>query len=121
MRTVAWASGLTADIRTAWREPRVPGLGLPTDLGRPITIGRAIECDCVVSEPTVSRRHACLLRQEGRWVLRDLGSRNGTRVNGVRVTEEVEVRAGDRVSFGGVRYRLRRAPGASRWPGPTRS
>jgi hypothetical protein len=121
MRTVAWASAMTADIRTAWREPRVPALGLPADPGRPITIGRTIECDCVVSEPTVSRRHARLLRQEEGWILRDLGSRNGTRVNGVRVTHEVEVRPGDRVSFGAVRYRLRQAPGGSRWPAPARS
>jgi pSer/pThr/pTyr-binding forkhead associated (FHA) protein len=48
-----------------------------------------------------------LLRRDGdRWLLRDLGSRNGTRVNGLRVLEETEVRPGDRVSLGEVRYRL---------------
>ncbi len=39
--------------------------------------------------------------------MRDLGSRNGTRVNGVRVIEATEVRRGDRVDLGGAPYRLR--------------
>jgi len=69
-------------------------------------LGRAPECDCVLSEPSVSRRHAELRRAGEHWLLRDLGSRNGTCVNGVRVLEEIEVGPGDRVSFGGARYRL---------------
>ena len=40
------------------------------------------------------------------WLLRDLGSRNGTRLNGVLVTAETEARPGDYVSLGPVRYRL---------------
>ena len=42
----------------------------------------------------------------GRWVLRDLGSLNGTWLNGRRVVEEVEVFAGDLVAFGRTSYRL---------------
>jgi pSer/pThr/pTyr-binding forkhead associated (FHA) protein len=61
----------------------------------------------VLPESYVSRRHAELWRDGERWLLRDLGSSNGTRVNGVRVTEDVEVRPGDRVSLGGAAYRLR--------------
>ena len=38
--------------------------------------------------------------------VRDLGSRNGTRVNGLRVLDETEVRPGDRLSLGDVRFRL---------------
>ena len=38
--------------------------------------------------------------------MRDLGSRNGTRVNGLRVLEETEVRPGDRLGLGEVRFRL---------------
>ena len=60
----------------------------------------------MVPEASVSRRHAELRRDATRWLLRDLGSRNGTRVNGLRVLEETEVRPGDRVSFGDARYRL---------------
>jgi hypothetical protein len=103
MRAVSWLSALGADLQSAWREPRLPVLALPADS---TTIGRSSECDCVVVEPSVSRRHAELRRAGGQWLLRDLGSRNGTRVNGMRVTEEVEVRPGDQVSLGGVRYRL---------------
>ena len=71
-----------------------------------MTIGRSPDCDCLLTEPSVSRRHAELRRDGERWLLRDLGSRNGTRLNGMRVTEEVEVRPGDQLSLGGVRYRL---------------
>jgi hypothetical protein len=103
MRAVSWLSALSADLQAAWRGPRVPMLALPTDS---ITIGRSSECDCMVTHPSISRRHAELRRAGEHWLLRDLGSRNGTRLNGMRVTEEVEARPGDHVSFGGVRYRL---------------
>ena len=103
MRTVAWLSALTADLEAAWRGPRVPVLALPVESA---TIGRSPECDFHLVEPSVSRRHAELRRDGERWLLRDMGSRNGTRPNGVRVTDEVEARPGDQISLGGVRYRL---------------
>lgn len=55
---------------------------------------------------TVSRHHAELRREGERWLLRDVGSRNGTRVNGMRVLEPMEVHPGDRVALGDARYRL---------------
>ena len=61
----------------------------------------------MLPEDCVSRRHAELRRDGERWFLRDLGSSNGTRVNGVRVIEDTEVRPGDRLSLGGAAYRLR--------------
>jgi hypothetical protein len=106
MRTVAWYSQLAADLEAAWERPRVPVLALPSGAGAPVVLGRSRDCDCVIAEPSVSRRHAELRRHGERWLLRDLGSQNGTRVNGVRVLEETEVAPGDRVSFGQVRYRL---------------
>jgi len=102
MSAVAWYSTLAADLRAAWERPRVPVLGLPAGTRRRVVLGRAAECDCVLSEPSVSRRHAELRREGEHWLLRDLGSRNGTWVNGVRVLEEIEVGPGDRVSFGGA-------------------
>jgi pSer/pThr/pTyr-binding forkhead associated (FHA) protein len=87
----------------------VPSLALPSSDGARVTVGRAPSCDCVVPESCVSRRHAELRRDGERWFLRDLGSSNGTRVNGVRATEDVEVRPGDRLSLGGAAYRLRGA------------
>jgi hypothetical protein len=101
---VTWISSLRADVEAAWRAPRVPQLALPQS-GAAITIGRSPECECQLDEPSVSRHHAELRREGDRWLLRDLGSRNGTRVNGMRVTDEVEVRPGDHISLGGVRFR----------------
>jgi hypothetical protein len=103
---VGWVSRLTADIESAWRAGRTPVLALPDHPSRPVTIGRAPDCDCHLVEPSVSRRHAQLRRVDETWLLRDLGSSNGTRLNGMRVTEEIEVRPGDQLSLGGVRYRL---------------
>lgn len=101
----AW-SRLAADVQAAWQHPRLAVLALPATGESSLTLGRSHECDCVVPEPSVSRRHAELRRDDERWFLRDLGSRNGTRVNGLRVLEETEVRPGDQVSLGEARYRL---------------
>ena len=109
-RALIWGveswSRLCADLEAAWRLPRLPALALPAHRDATITLGRSRDCDCVVAEASVSRRHAELRRDGSRWLLRDLGSRNGTRVNGLRVVEETEVRSGDRVSFGDAGYRL---------------
>jgi hypothetical protein len=107
LAAIEWMSALDADIEAAWARPRLPSLGLPSTEGARLTVGRSPSCDCVLPEECVSRRHAELRRDEGRWFLRDLGSSNGTRVNGVRVSEEIEVRPGDRLSLGGAAYRLR--------------
>jgi hypothetical protein len=107
LAAVEWLSGLQADLEAAWSRPRVPSLALPTGSATRMMIGRAPNCDCVLPEECVSRKHAQLWRDGDRWLLRDLGSRNGTRVNGVRVLEAIEVRPGDRVSLGGANYRLR--------------
>jgi FHA domain-containing protein/uncharacterized protein DUF1707 len=97
-------SGLVSRARSAWLEPRTPGLALPADGS--VTLGRSHDCDCVLADATVSRVHARLRRGDGTWLLRDLGSSNGTRLNGYRVLGEVEVRPGDHVSFGAMSFRL---------------
>ena len=109
IRAVAWWSALAGDVKGAWQRPHIPVLALP-EADRAVTLGRSRDCDCVLAEPSVSRRHAGLRRDGSRWILRDLGSRNGTRVNGVRLLDEAEVAPGDRVSFGDARYRLAAAP-----------
>jgi hypothetical protein len=108
IRAVAWWSTLDRDMRVAWKRPHVPVLALPAG-DRKVVLGRSRDCDCVLAEPSVSRRHAELRRDGARWLLRDLGSRNGTRVNGVRLLDEAEVSPGDRVSFGDARFRLAEA------------
>jgi hypothetical protein len=104
-RAVSTLSALVAELRAAWREPRVPRLALPRERAE-ITVGRAPDCDCVLSDETVSRHHASFRRVDDTWLLTDLKSTNGTRLNGLRVAEQIEVRVGDRVSFGSARYRL---------------
>jgi adenylate cyclase len=70
-----------------------------------VVVGRAPTSDFPIIDPTISRRHAQILRQEDRILLRDLGSSNGTYVNGVRV-ESAELKPGDLVTFGKVMFRL---------------
>lgn len=106
LRLVEWTSKLGADLEAAWERPRTPVLALPTAAPARVTIGRADDCDCAVAEPTVSRHHAELRRDGHRWLLRDLGSRNGTQVNGMRVLEATEVHPGDRIALGEARFRL---------------
>ena len=74
----------------------------PDPDGRPLLIGRSPRCDLVLGDPTVSRKHAELVREEDRWIVRDLSSTNGTRVNGWRVHRAVVAR-GDVLTLGGQR------------------
>jgi hypothetical protein len=67
--------------------------------GSKVVLGRSRECDIVVSDPNVSRRHAELRRDNGRWSIVDLGSTNGIKVNGQRVSDAT-LREGDRVTLG---------------------
>jgi FHA domain/Domain of unknown function (DUF1707) len=107
IRAVEWVSGLQSELESAWARPRAATLALPRAEGVRLSIGRAPNADCVIPEECVSRRHAQLWREGERWFLRDLGSRNGTRVNGMLAIEDTEVRPGDRVDLGGACYRLR--------------
>ncbi|HEV3067704.1 MAG TPA: DUF1707 and FHA domain-containing protein [Streptosporangiaceae bacterium] len=88
--------------------PPVP-LAFPRGAGDSFSIGRAAECDLTIADMTVSRLHATLERTADGWLLTDLSSTNGTRVNGWRARGRVPVKAGDVVSFGNARYSLRAA------------
>jgi hypothetical protein len=67
-----------------------------------VTIGRADSCDIVLPESSVSTTHAKLQRREGVWVLSDLGSTNGTLVDGERVRDEVPLSPGASIKLGEV-------------------
>ncbi|HTU96928.1 MAG TPA: FHA domain-containing protein [Solirubrobacteraceae bacterium] len=64
-----------------------------------LLVGRHDACDVMVGHPSVSRRHARLSFRDGHWVLRDLDSTNGTRVNGKAVVR-CRLEPGDRLSLG---------------------
>jgi hypothetical protein len=64
-----------------------------------LLVGRHDACDVVVGHPSVSRKHARLSFRDGHWVLRDLDSTNGSRVNGTRVVR-CRLEPGDRLSLG---------------------
>ena len=66
---------------------------------RPAMLGRSRACDLVLGDDSVSRRHAMLVREGDRIILTDLGSTNGTFVNGRQITE-AEVQPGDRLRLG---------------------
>jgi adenylate cyclase len=70
-----------------------------------VIVGRSPTSDFPIIDPTISRRHAQILRQDEKILVRDLGSSNGTYVNGVRV-ESAELKPGDLVTFGKVMFRL---------------
>jgi hypothetical protein len=64
-----------------------------------LLVGRHDACDAVIGHPSVSRKHARLSFRDGHWVLRDLDSTNGTRVNGKRVVR-CRLEPGDLLSLG---------------------
>jgi hypothetical protein len=100
----------------AWESRSAPPPGPPAPLVFPpgsgvrFTIGRTRDCDLCLTDLSVSRTHALLVRREDGWVLSDLGSHNGTRLNGWLVREPVQVRAGDRVEFGSMAFIIQGDP-----------
>jgi hypothetical protein len=65
----------------------------------PISIGRRPECNIVLADPNVSRNHAEVRPHGDSFLLIDLGSTNGTKVNGMRIDQHI-LRDGDEISFG---------------------
>jgi len=75
-------------------------------LDKPILlIGRHPECDIQIDSRKISRKHCCIAQVDDHLVVRDLGSTNGIRINGVRVLEG-RLKAGDELTIGGSRFRL---------------
>lgn len=89
--------------------PPVP-LMFPRGTGSTFTIGRHRDCDLYIADMSVSRVHAQLERDAGGWLLSDLGSTNGTRLNGWRVRTPVLLQPGDQVRFGNAEFVIQ-APG----------
>lgn len=75
-------------------------------LGDTQTVGRGPGADVRLEDRGASRRHARLARVGDRWVVEDLGSKNGLRVNGRRCRRPRALRPGDEVTVGGTRLVL---------------
>jgi DNA-binding response OmpR family regulator len=69
-----------------------------------MTVGRAVENDVVITSRRVSREHAHLRREGWRVILEDLGSTNGTWLNGERILNPVELCDDDRIRIGDVTF-----------------
>jgi EAL domain-containing protein (putative c-di-GMP-specific phosphodiesterase class I) len=77
----------------------------------PFLIGRRDDLTLPLASKTVSSRHAEITESGGRLVLRDLGSTNGTYVNGRRITEPVTLEEDDLVQFANMAFRVRQHAG----------
>jgi predicted component of type VI protein secretion system len=85
--------------------------GLTRELSAGMSFGRLAECAWQVDDPSVSRRHARALLEGGEWWIEDLGSSNGTFLNGARAARH-RLRAGDLLTLGAVAFDVLAAAGA---------
>jgi hypothetical protein len=71
-----------------------------------VTLGRSRQADVVLNDPNVSRQHAEVRPRGGSWVLTDLGSTNGSRINGRRVEGSEVIKPGDEIELGATSLRF---------------
>lgn len=84
-------------------------LGIPKDIeitSEPLLIGRSREADIPLLDDKVSRTHCGIRLSEGRFYIKDLNSRNGVFLNGRRIEDTAEVKAGDRIQIGSTSFIL---------------
>lgn len=72
-----------------------------------VLIGRTTECDVILYETGVSRKHAEISEEAGGFFIQDLGSSNGTRVNGEAISGRQALRSGDAISLGPVSFNFK--------------
>jgi pSer/pThr/pTyr-binding forkhead associated (FHA) protein len=94
------------------RAQLIPADGGPSiDLVKDLSIvGRKEDCDVRVDHKSVSKQHCVLVKSDGLVFVRDLGSTNGTRVNGQRV-RRAALLPNDQVSFASIRFKVHLGPG----------
>src|SRR5258705_12977323 len=95
-----------------------PSTGQQVEIGQePVLIGRRKDCAVMIDDVGVSGHHAKLQRQDGRWILADLNSSNGTMVNGNTV-QTWSLQHGDMIVFGQTQWRFVDTAGGARGPRP---
>ena len=102
---------IVSQLRQAATGPGMGSLVLPSgqriDIDtEPVTIGRLPECTVAVNDSNISRRHAEVRPGPGAYVVSDLGSTNGTMVNGVKIAGEHRLTDGDIISVGATHIRF---------------
>jgi adenylate cyclase len=75
----------------------------------PVIVGRAPDSDILLAHESISRQHARIAKEEEDWILRDLTSKNGSRVNTFHVTEQT-LQNGDRIDLGAIRMYVEIGP-----------
>jgi len=78
-------------------------------------IGRGMDCRVRLDDPTVSEKHARIFFRHGKVILEDFGSRNGSRVNQIRIKKNI-LKDGDRVTFGSTEMIFRDSQGGRQEP-----
>ena len=102
---------IVSQLKQATSGPGMGSLVLPSgqrvDLGTgTVTVGRLPECTISINDSNISRNHAEVKAGPTAFVVTDLGSTNGTMVNGVKIVGEHRLRDGDIVSFGSTHVRF---------------
>ena len=101
------ASSVAAPLAHLVRLGAGPEGGATFALAEVNLLGRAVDNTIAIDDPTVSSHHARMSFRSGQWILEDLGSRNGTRVNGMDLDGMLVVTHGDDLQFGEVVLGLR--------------
>lgn len=104
----ALSSAATGRLIVAAHDEEVPlARGREFPLRAVTTLGRAPTNTVVLPDTFASTEHARLTLRRGQWWLEDLDSRNGTRLNGVRIDDAVVLADGDVIMIGRIEFRLR--------------
>src|SRR5947199_10084448 len=84
-----------------------PAIDLPREL---TLVGRKEDCDLRLDHKSISKQHCVIVKTDGLLLLRDLGSTNGTRVNGQRI-RRAALLPNDQLSVASLRFRVHLGPG----------